>query len=206
MIVRTLTDPFPHVIATDFFEPQELNLIWEELNFFTKPNKLYDARLFGGAQSRTNSNAVILDEAFNDPGHSNILSLLRSDDSVTSRIKHLIKQLNDSDYTCNYFHRANKIVTKLRYYHDGSEYGKHTDFKCAFLAFMDFFKEPKHFSGGELFFDDGYKYDCENNSIILIPSYIPHGVTEVSIDDNNFFGGFGRYCVSMFFDYIRNSS
>ena len=206
MIVETLTDPFPHVIAKNFFEPQELKLIWEELNFFTKPNKLYAPDKFGGVSSKTNSNAVIIDDAFNNPIHSNILSLLRFDSNTTDRFKHLITELKQSNYTCNHFHRAAVTLTKLRYYHDGAHYSKHLDIKFAFLAFMYFYKEPKQFTGGELFFDNGYQYGCENNSIILIPSYVSHGVTKVSIDDENFFGGFGRYCVSMFFDYRRDVS
>ena len=37
---RILTDPFPHIIVEDVYEEQELELIWEEFNFFTKRGKL----------------------------------------------------------------------------------------------------------------------------------------------------------------------
>ena len=36
-------EPFPHLIIEDFYNPEELDLIWEELNFYTKPGKLLEA-------------------------------------------------------------------------------------------------------------------------------------------------------------------
>ena len=35
------TEPFPHLILYDFYNQEELDLIWEELKFYTKPGKLY---------------------------------------------------------------------------------------------------------------------------------------------------------------------
>ena len=37
------TDPFPHIVIHDFYDDEELKLIWEELNFYTKPGKLVNA-------------------------------------------------------------------------------------------------------------------------------------------------------------------
>ena len=33
-------EPFPHIIVKNFYNEEELELIWEELNFYTKPGKL----------------------------------------------------------------------------------------------------------------------------------------------------------------------
>ena len=33
-------EPFPHLIYHNFYDDEELELIWEELKFLTKPNKL----------------------------------------------------------------------------------------------------------------------------------------------------------------------
>ena len=30
-------EPFPHIIVKNFYNKEELELIWEELNFYTKP-------------------------------------------------------------------------------------------------------------------------------------------------------------------------
>ena len=41
-------DPFPHLIIKNFYNDDELELIWEELKFYTKPGKLLTAKDFGG--------------------------------------------------------------------------------------------------------------------------------------------------------------
>ena len=38
----TFVDPFPHAIFHNFYNDDELKLIWEELDFYTKPDKLLD--------------------------------------------------------------------------------------------------------------------------------------------------------------------
>ena len=57
-------EPFPHLIFSNFYNEQELDLIWEELNFYTKPNKLLAAKDFGGVVDKTNSHAIILDSLY----------------------------------------------------------------------------------------------------------------------------------------------
>ena len=37
---EVFSDPFPHVIFHNFYNRHELDLIWEELDFYTKPGKL----------------------------------------------------------------------------------------------------------------------------------------------------------------------
>ena len=57
-------DPFPHIIVKNFYNPDELHLIWEELDFYTKPGKLMKAEDFGGIVGYTNSSAIILDQLY----------------------------------------------------------------------------------------------------------------------------------------------
>ena len=88
----------------------------------------------------------------------------------------------------------------MRYYHDGEYYKSHIDAPFHFLAFSYFYKEPKKFSGGELYFPKyNYDYSCENNSMIIFPGWVEHGVREVSIKNSDFYDGLGRYCISSFF-------
>ena len=46
------------MIIYDFYNEDELNLIWEELNFYTKPNKLLEAKDYGGVIGGTNAKAL----------------------------------------------------------------------------------------------------------------------------------------------------
>ena len=194
-------EPFPHLIFNNFYNEQELNLIWEELNFYTKPNKLLGAKDFGGVVDKTNSHAIILDSLY--------LSKYRS----VSNILTVNRKLFDSDILesfakihecCEIALQCNTDMTKVRYYHDKEYYEPHTDIAYQFLAFSYFYKEPKKFSGGELFFPKHeYEYSCENNSMIIFPGWVKHGVKEVSIDNSYYYDGYGRYCISNFFGFKR---
>ena len=39
--------PFPHLIIENFYNKEELELVWEEFKFLTKPNKLLEAKDYG---------------------------------------------------------------------------------------------------------------------------------------------------------------
>mgnify|MGYP003307461536 CR=1 FL=1 len=41
---EAIQNPFPHLIFHNFYNDEELDLIWEELNFYTKPDKLLDVK------------------------------------------------------------------------------------------------------------------------------------------------------------------
>ena len=191
--------PFPHLIFSNFYNEQELNLIWEELNFYTKPNKLFEAKDFGGVVDKTNSHAIVLDNLYYDKYRpiSNILTVNRKlfDPDI-------LKSFAKVDDCCEIALGCNYDLTKIRYYHDKEYYQPHTDRSFHFLSFSYFYKEPKKFSGGELTFPKyDYQYSCENNSMIIFPGWVEHGVTEVSIDNSDYYEGYGRYCISNFFGY-----
>ena len=190
-------EPFPHLIFSNFYNEQELNLIWEELNFYTKPNKLFEAKDFGGAFEKTNSHAIALDGVYSQKYRrlSNILTVNRKLFEPD-----ILKSFAKVDDCCRIATECNYDVTKVRYYHDREYYKPHTDTYFQYLAFSYFYKEPKKFSGGELYFPEyDYNYSCENNSMIIFPGWVEHGVTEVSIDKSDYYEGYGRYCISSFF-------
>ena len=189
--------PFPHLIIENFYNKEELKLVWEEFKFLTKPNKLLEAKDYGGVVTHTNSHALILDEVYGKRYRklSNILTVNRK--LFTSDILDLFAEIEDC---CSIAKDCNYDVTKVRYYHDGEYYKPHTDRAFHFLAFSYFNKEPKKFSGGELYFPKyKYKYGCENNSMIIFPGWVEHGVNEVKIEDSDYYDGYGRYSITSFF-------
>ena len=59
------------------------------------------------------------------------------------------------------------------------QYNPHTDKGFQFLAFSYFYKEPKKFEGGQLYFPKyDYEVPCDNNSMIIFPGWVEHGVRE----------------------------
>ena len=61
---EALHTPFPHLIFHNFYNDEELDLIWEELNFYTKPDKLLDVKEYMGVVDKTNAKAIYLDVVY----------------------------------------------------------------------------------------------------------------------------------------------
>ena len=195
--IKTYENPFPHFIIYNFYDNDELKLIWEELDFYTKDGKLFEARDFGGVIDKTNSKAIWLDKVYKDKYRSlsNILTINRK--IFDYRILDAFSDIHDC---CSIARDSNFDQTKVRYYHDGNFYEPHTDKTVQFLAFSYFYREPKRFQGGELFFPKyDYKFNCDNNSLIMMPGWVEHGVSQVTIQDSDYFDGYGRYAITSFF-------
>ena len=125
-------DPFPHIIFHNFYNDEELKLIWEELDFYTKPNKLFEAKDYGGVVGYTSAKAILLDKLYSKDYRciSNILTVNRK--VFNKEILEPFGQLHDCCSTAVY---SNHDITKVRYYHDGDYYDPHTDRNYQFLAF-----------------------------------------------------------------------
>ena len=198
--------PFPHMIIDNFYNEEELELIWEELKFYTKPGKLLEAKDYGGVVGYTNAKALMLDSVYrnysdNDGVNyrilSNILTVNRK--LFTSGVLDTFATIHDC---CSIANQSNSDTTKIRYYHDGEGYDPHTDKGFQFLAFSYFYKEPKKFTGGQLYFPKyNYEIPCDNNSMVIFPGWVEHGVREVSIENSDYFDGWGRYAITSFFGF-----
>jgi len=199
---NAFTDPFPHLIIDDFYNTDELELIWEELNFYTKPDKLLVAKDFGGVVDKTNSHALFLDIVYKEHRKlSNILTVTRK--VFTKDILESFAQIHDC---CGLAPITNNDCTKVRYYHNGEYYEPHVDSSMQFLIFTYFNKEPKKFSGGELYFPKyDYEFPCNNNSLIIFPGWVAHGVREVKIEDSNYYDGWGRYAITHFLRLLHKN-
>ena len=57
-------EPFPLMVINNFYNQQELDLIWKELDFYTAPDKLFTAENYGGVVGYTNAKAIVLDDLY----------------------------------------------------------------------------------------------------------------------------------------------
>ena len=196
--VNITTTPFPHAIFRNFYDNHELGLIWEELNFYTRPNKLLDVEEYAGVVGSTNARAIILDDVYDsNRSISNILTVNRK--IFNEETLEIFSNISDC---CSLARDCNWDVTKVRYYHHGEYYKPHIDKAMPFLAFSYFHKQPKRFTGGELVFPKyDYSFDCDNNSLIIFPGWVEHGVNEVSIQNSDYYDGYGRYAITSFFGF-----
>ena len=202
-ILRSIVfeEPFPHLIVEDFYNDTELELIWEELDFYTKDGKLFDAKDYGGIVDKTNSKAIQLDHLYAGDYRkiSNILTVNRK--VFDGNILDTFSDIHDC---CDIARWCNHDITKVRYYHDGDFYEPHTDRCMQFLGFSYFYREPKKFQGGHLIFPKyNYEIECKNNSIIYMPGWVEHGVSEVQISNSDYLEGYGRYAITSFFGNIE---
>jgi len=194
-------EPFPHLIVENFYNDTELELIWEELDFYTKDGKLFDAKDYGGIVDKTNSKAIQLDHLYAGDYRkiSNILTVNRK--VFDGNILDTFSDIHDC---CDIARWCNHDITKVRYYHDGDFYEPHTDRCMQFLGFSYFYREPKKFQGGHLIFPKyNYEIECKNNSIIYMPGWVEHGVSEVKISNSDYLEGYGRYAITSFFGNIE---
>ncbi len=196
--------PFPHAIVDNFYNEEELELIWEELKFYTKPGKLLDVKDYGGVDGYTSAKAIMLDSLYQNRTGSGGLDWRTMSNILTTNRKLFTSGVLDAfaevDDCCCLANKTNFDNTKVRYYHNGDAYNPHTDSGFQFLAFSYFYKEPKKFEGGQLYFPKyDYEVPCDNNSMIIFPGWVEHGVREVSIKDSDYFDGWGRYAITSFF-------
>jgi len=172
--------PFPKPMTTHQYEWDESISDWKQVE----------------------GSSIQLDVSYNDKNISNIIT-------VTQKLFNhgFLNIFYDKFPQHKKILHTNYCYTKVRYYHDGDYYAPHTDINHDFLAFSYFNREPRKFTGGELFFPEygDYEFKCTNNSLILLPSYVTHGVKWVSIEDTDYYSGNGRYCISHFFgvDYQK---
>ena len=200
-VIEKLAHPFPHLIVRNMYTEQELDLIWQELNFLTYSSKLTGPENYLGAQNDlgeylSNAKALFLDTVYQKREYSNILTVNRKlfNGGFTQFFSELSPDLK-------FIPLVNYDITKVRYYQNGEYYKPHIDHKFAALSLSYFYRNPKQFSGGELFFPPyDYEFDCTHNSMILFPGYVEHGVKEVKTDENPYSGG-SRYCMTQFLSH-----
>jgi hypothetical protein len=200
--IHKLSDPFPHLVVENMYDEKELDLIWEELNFLTKPHKFLEEDLGTDRDQvtgipKSQSKSLIIDDIYVNRSASNILTVNRK----LFNMGHL-ELFSEITPMCKSILYQNYDLTKIRYYENDDEYLSHVDI-YNYTAITFFYKEPKSFEGGELYFPEfNYTFYCNNNFMILFPSCVSHSATKVKMYDNSFCSGNGRYSMMQFMKLI----
>lgn len=196
-------NPFPHVVIDNFYSEQELFHIWKELDFLTYVQKLESPEDTSSAKTKEgvfkkNNYAIYLDNLYKNREISNILTITRKlfDDS-------LMEEIYSFDMLFKGFEMCNSDLTLLSYYENSQYYKSHKD-SCSFTSLTWFYKNPKKFKGGDLYFPEyDYLFEIKNNKLLFFPSFIEHQVVDVVMenykhDEYGMLSGKGRYCLSQF--------
>lgn len=205
--IALIKDPFPHAIIDNFYTEDELKLIWHELDFYTSPHKFWDATQTGGAIDKLTRMplpkhyAIELDILYQSRRNvSDILTLNRK--FFNADIVNAISELHPF---MKGLKQVNKDNTKIKYYEDGEYYKSHQDL-ARFTSVTYLFKEPKSFTGGDLFFEEyNYTIPIENNRLVFFTGCLLHASTDLKMNNEKKHqkcSGFGKYTISNFMNVI----
>ena len=201
MIIQALKEPFPHLIIDEVYDNSELDLIWKEIDSVTSPYKMIPSELSGsyGKDPKTNlAIASSLSYDFKDNDNSQILSIIKkiqNHKDISNTFKSLTPLNNHVDI-------INFCGVKLKYYEDNSYHTSHID-SARFTVLTYFYKEPKSFDGGDLYFEEyNYIIPIKNNRSVFFNGAVKHGSSTTKMNDNKgYFTGFGKYTITQFYDY-----
>jgi len=205
LTIELRQEPFPHAIIQNFYDQEELSLIWRELDFLTSPHKLEHPSLHGSnaideltGLSKTQSLGLSLDENYS--GNRNISDILR----LNRKIFHpeIIQTFESLSPLLGHLKIINENFTKIKYYENGDYYRKHED-TSRFTVVTYFYKEPKAFTGGDLYFNDyDYTIPIENNMLVFFVGCITHSSLDVKMNgDYPKCSGYGKYVMNQFLGY-----
>jgi len=198
--VELLQSPFPHVIIRNFYSNKELTGIWKELDFLTKSNKFASP---ANDDSRPDINGRILANNFNATldqiysSNRNNSEILKINRKIFA--PEIIKIFDSLSPLVGHIKYVNLDLTKIKYYETNNYYDSHYD-TSRFTVLSYFFKEPKAFEGGNLYFKDyDYTLEIENNMLVFFVGCITHSSTPVIMSDGyGNFDGCGKYTMSQF--------
>jgi len=182
--------PFDHILIKDFYSKEELKLIWRENEFvFDKlgdPEATRAAMEDDGEGRKKSGRGIFLDEVYGRREFSDILRITRK----TFNCEELDEEIEKmGSVYFNLFRKTNWDSTMLQYYEEGDYYKQHDD-SAFFTAIYTFYKEPKCFDGGDLYFEKyDYTLPIRNNQLILFPSIVSHGVNEVTMKKPGYMNG-----------------
>ena len=195
MIITYVKEPLPYIVIDKTFTPDELKLIYRELEFIQP--KLLEASETASAldkngEYKKQNKGVFLDEIYNRRIFSDILTVNRkffTKDNINAYPK--CHPAYASIYTLT------KDSTLISYYETSDHYKSHSDSSVISICTW-FFKEPKNFTGGDFIFSD---YDItipvrNNMSIVFLGCY-PHEVSKINLLDPSV-NCSGRFTMSIF--------
>lgn len=97
-------------------------------------------------------------------------------------ISKILSELDKLPYAFKWLENTNKDTSILGVYGDGDSYDLHRDLATFTLVF--FIQQNKKFEGGDLFFEKpDVKALHKSNRIVIFPSWMRHGVTEVRYEN-----------------------
>lgn len=195
------TSEFPYLQIEDFYTIEEQDTMWEELEYLRPIMEATAVADSGEATSRegerlAQKNSVFLDDFYlQDRSKSSILQINRK---LLNRLDDIVKVYKTS--SSHLLLDSTYDSTLLNYYEEGGYYRSHYDRFCSHTAVTWLYRKPKEFIGGSLKLDQsGETIPCNNNTLVLFPSFYIHSVDPISPKPGEAISnGAGRYSIVQF--------
>jgi hypothetical protein len=185
-----------YAVIEDFYNEEELKLIWRELEFLTYKMQIPERTGTAvDAESRKllkKAKGIFLNQVFSNPNMSDIYGVSTK---ITST--NLIEKLTSKNPIYRSIESCS-MSTLINYYENSEYYKSHKDISV-FTAITYFFKEPKKFDGGNLILSDfNIEIEIKNNMLVIFPGCYMHEVPEIKMNDKDLKQGLGRYSIAHF--------
>lgn len=200
--ITVKNEPFPYLIFEDVFDQDALRLIEQEFDYYTNSFEHFfrHPRETGSAGKTDIPNSMLkrnkgffFHDVWHNPNHSAVSRI-----SQEMFYKESMSQ-SESKYFRDF--APNEISILCSLYGDGDYYLPHKDATLA-TGCLWLYKEPKKWEGGKFrFVDYDLEFECKNNSMVVFPGGFQHEVTELTMDNDDFADGYGRYCISYFMNH-----
>ena len=203
--IEVLRVPQSVAIIRDWFLPEELDLIWSELDVICspfvlqKPEQTGAARTDDGAGFLKKGHGLFIDHFYENKREvSHILNIGRRVFSPQ-----IVEALTKEDPHFQHIGKCDSDFTLVNYYEQGDEYKMHTDM-CVYTANIVLWREPKKFDGGKFIIQSGEKeidFDLRSNDMIIFPGFTRHAVTPMTMHGDATPWRSGRYSIANFISY-----
>lgn len=190
---------YPFLIIDNWYDKEEENLIWNELNFLTNDRVLERAENTVTAvdelgKSKSSSFRIYLEEVYNNRNYSNILNFLNKHQNI--KFHKIVEKTMPMGRS---FKDTSHSTSLISYYEENDFYEEHYDV-FLFTCLIWFHKEPKKYTGGDLYFSEADKTVLsKHNRMCFFPSYYLHKVLPLKWLEVPNKKGFGRYTITHFF-------
>jgi len=196
MNIQIFKQPLEFLVIDDFYEENELKLIWQELDFLNPkllgPENTGSAQYLDTGVFLKKNKGIFLDDCYAIRNVSNILQVNRK--IFCKEIMQTIQNNFGTFYKL--YLKSNIDHTLVSYYESGGYYEPHED-DGLFTAISIFHKDSSLIKGGDLYFPEfDISIEGRSNRLIIFPSTVVHSVSNVeTLSDKS---GMGRYSVTQF--------
>ncbi len=187
---------FPIIISDNWYSKEEETNVWKELSFFHSLSE-YEKAENNSAEdmkiSKAKGHRLYYDKIFKEKKYSHINKMLYKiqDKELHNYIEKTMpigKIFKDTDWD----------NTLINYYENDDEYKSHYDYSM-FTMLIFFYKKPKLFKGGDLYFEESNTtVQCKQNRMVLFPGYYLHQANKVSMDNEHLNQMNGRFTITHF--------